>query len=178
MKIETLSTRWTKVKTTNDATATFTAKACTLTEPTGPATGVWDMGWDGSVGPGGITAQNFAKLIPFGAGTATNTFSMYVWSWELCGNEWVPHLLAAFTCTLSTMTGIAGSTGPINTDKFCDTIAIITNLGNPNVTCSIISPQNNTPGHVVIDMEGAQKIEVQFSTGSSATNCNAMLKVF
>jgi hypothetical protein len=86
---------------------------------------------------------------------------------------WVPVPLGEFLCTLSTVVGIAGATA-VATDRFCDTIAIVSTSGVSGQGLEIYSPADNTIGHVVLDMRGVRKLEITFTTGSSATSCNAL----
>jgi len=166
---------------TNAATNGFTALASTLTEPTTATDGVIDLA------PNGFIENNNLLLIPFGAGSATNTFKIRIVGWAKANPAplstsvvcWIPIPLYQFTCTLSTFTGIA--TGVVlNTDKLCDTIAIT--LGNELTDCSKISPANSTaavanvPGQVMVDVKGWNKIQILIDTGGVATNGNCLYR--
>jgi hypothetical protein len=95
---------------------------------------------------------------------------------------WIPCKLAEFLCTLGTSAGPAAGTGGAGivttTDLFVQTIAIVGTSGNANIDLSITSPADNTIGNVVVDMKGFSKLELQFSTGASATNCNALVALY
>lgn len=141
--------------------------------------GVFGMGasLSGPAVDGGMAPQGFL-LVPFGVGSATQTFSMNVFGWRHTiglnplAPLWVPYLLAEFSCTLGATPGI------INTDVgagqlFCDTIALV--LGNSNISNEVLSPAGTgMVAHIVLDGKGSQLIEVRFGTGSSATSCNCL----
>src|SRR5438105_2097653 len=73
-----------------------------------------------SGGAGGMTA-NSLMLVPYGAGTATQTYTLKVYGWRrtipmggTAGGSgpcpiWIPFLLCSFTITLGTAPGLAGS---------------------------------------------------------------------
>lgn len=156
--------------TANITAASITNPVPTLTEPTGD--GVLNIGSP----EGGIT-PNGLLIIPYGVGTATNTFTMNVYGWRHTSGYggaqklWVPYMLASFTCTLSTTTGVAGA-DLVVASKLCDTIALIT--GNANISNEIISPTGNAVAHIILSGKGSTKVEFRFGTGSSATSCNAL----
>lgn len=136
--------------------------------------------------------SNLVKIVPFGVGSDTNTMVMRVIGWHLAfdrGAEqslygaavgdalWIPVPLGEFTCTLSTPVGVAQSIIGA-TNRFCDTIALVGTSGNDDVDISIYSPADNSIAHVVVDMKGAQKLEIIFHTNSSATSCNALVSMY
>lgn len=107
------------------------------------------------------------RLLPFGSGADDGTFVLQVVGWSRIGTIWVPSILYQATCTRSAFVGIAGAT-VIETERFCDTIATTANMGNANVDAVVLSPANNTPAHVVIDVKGAEIVEVRAASGSNA----------
>jgi hypothetical protein len=152
----------------------FTDPADTLTDPSTTA-GVISWGRLGAISP------NSAKIIPFGTGVATNTLLMAVYAIQRIlgapnskNDTWTYHLLAAFTCTLCTKAGIAGSTVDAS-HLYCDTIAIITGSGTPNVSCEIVSPGTNQAGHVIVDGKGGEDLYIGFARNGSATAANALV---
>lgn len=155
--------------TANVTVTSITLPVSQLTPPSGD--GVFDIGR-----PEGGIAPPSVILIPYGAGSATNTFTMSVYGWRhtLGGNarqEWVPMILASFTCTLCTSPGVAG--GDVNASQlFCGTIVMV--MGNANISNEVLSPATNDIGHVVVATKGVRLIQVLFGTGSSATSCNAL----
>lgn len=168
-----------KARSVNQTSTSYVSKIPTNTEPNGDAgtaTGasVLDIGHKGGI------ASNGVMIVPYGIGSNNNTFLMRVLHWKRIGRNpltaiWVPITLLEATCTLSsTVLGVAGKE-IIETEFFCDTIAIVGTSGGPNVSCELVSPADNTVGHIMLDLKSAQKLELTFSTGSSATSCNALI---
>lgn len=131
---------------------------------------------DGDVYPNAI------QWMPFGVGSDTNTGLVRWLSWNLARKkdvapetwEWNWYKHSEWTCTLSTPTGVAGSfIGSGN--RYCDTIAIVTNAGNTN-NYSVLSPQDNTPAVVTMDLLGAMMLEPQFSINGSSTSMNLLYR--
>ncbi len=127
----------------------------------------------------GSTAPNGLLLVPYGAGSSTNTFLMNVYGWTPTKGEngakplWVAIELATFTCTLCTVPGLAGA--DVNASQLlCGTIAL--GVGNANVSNEILSPTGNVVAHILLDVKGAKLVEIRFGTGSSATSCNCLYK--
>jgi hypothetical protein len=114
--------------------------------------------------------------MPFGVGTKGNTFAMRVTGWQVTLDAvntplWVPSVIAEFTCTLGAAVGVAAST-VLATEKFCDTIAMVT--GNANVDNIISSPANDTPATVQVLLNGCSLVSVQFKV-ATATSGNALV---
>lgn len=191
MLIETLSMDWRKACTTDQTGTTFSSgngnlpipQAATPTGDSGTATGgaVHNLSFGDGTNRGEYS-QNFLKIIPYGVGADDTTFSMRVYGWTRFYDPvtalqiWIPINLVELACTISTVPGVAGT--PIDaTHFFVDLITVTTGstLGGEAPSESIISPANNTIGTVMIDLRGSQKYSIQFSTGSSATSCNALL---
>lgn len=174
MQIDTRSSPLFKVRETNDTTASITFPVPRLTEPSGE--GIINMG------QGGGDSSNGLMLIPFGAGSATNTFSMncYAWTPTLGVTDhatlvplWVATVLGTFTCTLSTVPGLA--TSYVNASQlFCGTIVLV--VGTQNVSNEVISPTGNTVAHILLDTKGSKLVEIRFGTGASATSCNCLAR--
>lgn len=175
MLIETLSTGFRKARSVNQTSASFVSKVPTGTEPkgdAGTATGasVTGLATDGAV------SQNGALVMPYAIGADNVTFSMRVFGWRLIGSDpttllWMPCLLVELACTASAFVGVATRL-VLNTERFADTIALTT--GNDDVSVDIVSPTGDVAGHALIDLKGSQKLEFTFSTGGSATSCNAL----
>lgn len=168
-----------KCRSVNQTSNGYVSKLPTGTEPSGDAntaTGasVLDIGHKGSV------ASNGLIIVPYALGSNDNTFSMRVLQWRRIGRDpltalWIPVKLLEVTGTLSsTPVGIAGKE-ILNTEMFCDTITLVGTSGNANVSCEIVSPADNTIAHIMLDLKGAQKVELTFTTGASATSCNALI---
>ncbi len=178
-----------RARLTNATDNGFPTRVPTKTEPTGTgnnaaqatASGVHSL--NGSV-RGGI-GQNSVIICPYGVGSNDNTFSFRVIGWrvvddqsDLSLREWIPVKLAEYSVILSSTP--AGAAGGIlgATNLFADTIAIVGTSGNDDISMEIVSPADNTIAHVVVDLKGAQKLEVTFTTGGSATSCNALIAMY
>jgi hypothetical protein len=191
--LRTLSLDFRPVRATNTTDNGFPSRAMTASEPTGigdstsqniastGAAAVFDLGG------GVVTDHNRAVFKLFGAGADNSTFSMRVIGWRRVygrtGNDpnkllWDPTVLVEVLATLSsTPTGVAGR-AVLNTDLFADTVALTGTTANDDVSIDIVSPANDTAAHFVIDLKGSAKLEATFSTGGSATSCNALVACY
>lgn len=173
--IKTQSSEVSRVAATNITTAgtSIANPACTAAGPTGD--GIILMG-----SPSGAYSSNGLLLVPFGVGSATNTFLMSVFAWDFVhpktaqnAGMWVAWLLASFTCTLCTVAGLAG--GEVDaTQLFCDTITL--GKGNANVSNEIVSPTGNVIASIVLDTKGAKRVQTSFVINASATSCNTLYR--
>lgn len=177
--MQTLSQALTKCRSVNQTSSSFVSKVPTNTEPkkdAGTATGASVL----DLNQNGVYAANAIKVVPYCTGADDVTFSVRVIGWHSVGNDpatmlWIPVTLAELACTGGTTVGVAGMV-IVATERFADTIALTT--GNANVSCDVNSPADNTIAHAVIDLKGSQKVELSFTTGSSATDCNALISVY
>ncbi len=135
-----------------------------------------------AMGYGGAQAQNFVKVLPISVGNDDTTYLIRLWVWHLMGSGtdtsggavqlWIPHLIFEGTCTAGTTVGVAG-TAVLATERFADTIVAATAYATlPSV--EVVSPADNTPAHILVDMKGAQMLGATFNRNSSATSCNAL----
>ena len=183
MLVETLAMRWRRVRTVNCTDNGFPSRIITATEPSGTgnsaaqatSSAVFDL-----TGDFGGAAPNAVVIKPYGAGSNNNTFSLRIIGWAKIDEgdpatvEWDPTVLVELAVTLSsTPIGLAGRV-IVATDLFADTIALTT--GNDDVSCDIVSPTGDVAAHAVADLKGFTKLEVTFTTGGSATNCNALIR--
>lgn len=133
----------------------------------------------------GDTYPNAIQWMPFGAGSDTNTFLVRWLAWngtitkaastsppETWEWDWFKH--SEWTCTLTTATGASGGSIVGSGNRFCDTIAIVTNAGDTD-TYSVLSPQDDTPGMVTMDFLGVPMLEPQFQV-VSATSGNLLYR--
>jgi hypothetical protein len=182
--IETLSQPYIRARSVNQTSTSFVSKVPTLTEPlgdAGTATGasVLDLVGGGASGGGGVFVQNGAVIVPYGTGSDGNTFSIRILSWKSyglgAGKIWVPILLAELLCTLSS--GNPGVGSLITSSMlFAKTITITT--GNAGVSIDVISPAASAIlASAMLDLKGVSRLELSFSTGSSATDCNALISL-
>lgn len=188
--LDTLTQEFRRARVTNATDNGFPSRLITAARPSGvgdnaaqaTASAVFDLG-----GGEFATGQNRAFVKPFGAGANNATFSMRLIGWNRVygrtGNDpntsvWDPTVLGEFACTLSsTPIGLAGKI-LIATDLFADTITVTGTTANQGVSVDVVSPANDTPAHLIIDIKGLQLLELTFTTGGSATSCNALVKFF
>ena len=113
---------------------------------------------------------------PYGAGADNATLSFRFVGWrQTQGGLWVPGVLCEVDGTLCASVGVAGQDVGAS-ERFCDTLSLVTNLGNSNVSVEVFSPQNNTPGHLLLDTKGAEYVELLVKVGT-ATSGNALAGV-
>jgi hypothetical protein len=170
---------WFKVRSVNETSNGYVTKSATGTEPSG------DAGTDTGasvqdIAQGTTSARTSFALMPYGVGADNATFSMRVLGWSVIGNLtttllWIPQTLFEVTCTLCTKVGVSGRE-LTNSERFVDTIAIVGTSGLPGISFNMHSPADNTIGYITASVLGAQKVECQFTTGASATSCNALFK--
>lgn len=186
--LRTLTQSFARLRRTNTTSTSFPTRIPTLTEPTGigdaaaqTTSAVFDLVKDFDVEF--EVSKNRVLIVPFGAGTDTQTFSMRVIGWRIAYDRdtarlpqtaiWIPIPLADFSCALSVQVGVAGSV-VVATDTFCDTITLTGTTANDDVDVSITSPGNDLTGHIVLDMKGFQKLEITFDM-TGATSGNALV---
>lgn len=177
VNVTTQSSQMARVLSTNSAVAatSIANPATSFASPgSGQTTGVITMG------AGSEFSNNGLLLIPYGVGSATNTFLMSVFAWDFVhpvvtqrAQVWVAWLLASFTCTLNTVAGLAG--GEVDeTQLFCGTIALVS--GNANISNEIVSPTGNLIASIVLDTKGAKMVQPLFARNASATSANAIYR--
>lgn len=173
MLLETIYTPSRLALAANSNASSFTTLVPTKTEPT---TGVVQIGTAGT--PVCFT-QNSLLVNPFGTGSDTNTLSVRVTGWRPVGDGsvptlWVPTVLCEVQATLDgSSPGVAGTLVP-NTCLFAKTLTLTT--GNANVSVELVSPAAaGEIAHFVLTAKGFQKFQFTFTTGSSATDCNALV---
>jgi hypothetical protein len=123
-----------------------------------------------------------ARIIPFGTGSATQTFSVRVIGWTdaqpTFGTSsavlWVPTILCEYLCTLSTAVGVAGS-AVLDTERFVDTLSLVANRGTDGQDTTRLSPTGNLLANFVVNLRGSKMIELCYSVGTN-TDCNALVQ--
>lgn len=129
-----------------------------------------------SQGGFGAMTSNSLMLIPYGAGSSTQTYTLKCYGWRrtipmggVTAGIWVPFLLASFTVTLGTAPGLAGT--DVNASQlFNTTLALV--AGNANVSNEIVSPGSNVIGHIILDCKGVQYVETRYAMVSATSgNC-------
>lgn len=135
------------------------------------------------LGRGGCKAPNGLFIKPFAIGADNVTFLMALFAVDRIINksgthvppQWTHTLLAAFTCTASAHLGLVGG-NVLNTERYADTIIIIANHGNANISHEAVSPVADLGGHVVADVKGAEQVAFKFWMNASATSANALFR--
>ena len=158
--------KWRKARPANSTDAALAARPATTADPAGP--GVLKL----LAGGAGGWVPTHAVVVPYGAGADNSTFTLRLIGWRCVGATWLPTPLWAGTCTLSQFAGLAGG-DVLDTERVADAIA--TTLGTDGVTCQPVSPGDNTPAHVLVDLKGCEVVEALFALGGSATAANALL---
>ena len=178
MLVDKLSNQvWAQTHATNYSTNGYPTRIPTVTQPSGD--GVIAFGHTGEYSPANLI------LVPYGAGSATNTFSLQVLGWRatklgigapLC----IPVSLGTYAITLGSGTGVAGA--DLTTAALFATT--ITMTGGPTFETSgaapvvldwcQISPGSNAIGMISCASFGFRFLEVIYTTGGSATSCNAL----
>lgn len=126
-----------------------------------------------------MAIPNNIRVKPYMLGSDGNTMLMQGIGWDVTDwgkstEIWTPTLLWEVLCTGCTLTGLA-SKSILNTERFCDTIAPVTNKGTQGTNIDVMSPQDDTPGYLVFDARGFPMIEIRFNrNGSVSTSCNAL----
>lgn len=184
----TVATNFFRFRSTNATDASFPSRVPTLTAPSGAGNNVAQATASAvrilrdADCPTGLVS-NRMLLMPFGAGSNNNTMSvrLYAWNYFIDAGDavqalWIPTLLCELACTLSSsVTGAAN--GTLGTSQlFADTLVLT--YGNDDVSIDIVSPANDLPAHAVVDIKGAQRVELTTTTGSSATSCNALGRMY
>ena len=177
--LETFSMGFRKARSVNQNSNGYVSKIPTGTEPTGDAATATGASVIELGRMAGSPAQNGLIICPYGIGSDNNTFSLKVIGWRCVGENnlstmlWIPVPLVVLACTLSgSAIGIVGKT-ILATELFADTISLT--KGNDDVSVDIVSPADDTIAHAVVDLKGFQKVEISFTTGGSATDCNALI---
>lgn len=163
--MKSFATGYAKALSTSSTASSFTAKTPTGTEPTG--NGIISFTQS-------LQVPNFLELLPYGAGDDDDEFSMRVWAWRQfrASNLWIPKLLCEVACVMCTATGVAG-TDVVATERFVDAITLV--FGNDGESVRRLSPGSNLIASLLVDVQGAQKVELDFDmTTGSPTNANAL----
>lgn len=181
-----ITTQWTplrKARSVNQTSTSFVSKVPLATEPVddaASATGQASL----NMRHGGSITQNGLFILPYAVATDNQTFSLRVIGWRPLGTAdatliWVPFLLLEALCTAdATLVGLSGRLIGA-TEVFCDTITLVGTSGNANVSHELVSPADGvSAAHIVVDTKGCDRVEISFSTGSSATSCNALVAAF
>jgi hypothetical protein len=152
------TSRFKAVRMTASVATSFTAKVATTTKPTGD--GVIPIpGYENTL----PQQDDLLWFKPWGTNAANETFDLRLWGWthDLANGQWEPALLLELNVTLG---DIAASKGSLSFDA--DTIV----LAKGDSTAKIISPGNDLPASVVVDVLGFHLLEFDFDSTASATS--------
>lgn len=168
-----------RLRATNENASSFASKIPTVTEPTND--GVLNLAKQGN-----LMVPQMIKLWPILLGSNDDVSSMRIIGWHqvlLDGSLtlWLPTILGEFVCTASTCVGVALS-AVLATEAFCDTIVAVAARNEDavigagtaiNSETFVLSPTNNTPGHIVMNLRAMEKLEITSdqTTGTSTFNC-------
>lgn len=187
--LQTAAADWQLARATNTTDASFPARFRSATRPSGTgnsvaqatASAVIDNTGDQA---GGTPVQNSLIAMPCGVGADNNTGSMRIGVWSRVPSKGTPDteiyiymLLCEVLYTVSgSLAGLAGRKVD-DTQLFADTITLVGTSGNAGIDIDIVSPANDTPAHVVVDLKGGEIPEITFARGSSLTSCNALVRM-
>lgn len=116
---------------------------------------------------------NAMNVLPFGAGSDTQTFSMRVIGYSkhqtsASAKQWVPHIICQLACTLCPQTGATATTKPTSSELICDTITIT----NGTKSAVVDTQFADTAAIAVVDITGYEYIDFTFDmTGATSGNC-------
>lgn len=181
--IRTQSDVFRKARSVNQTSNGYVSKLPTITEPSGDAGTATGSAVIDLANLLGGQIPNAMLIAPYAVGSNNNTFSLRVIGWRFIPGSgqvqtglWIPVLLCEIACTLSNVpVGVAGMV-LVATELFADTLVLTT--GNSGVSAEILSNAGDVIAHAVVDLKGFQKVELSFTTGGSATSCNAILSFY
>lgn len=160
-----LAIRSTSGVVNNSTTANFSSKIPTTTKPT----------LDLTSPSGVIGCKGFADLtiIPIGTDTAAQTFKIRVIGWKSITAPdktllWVPTLIAEMTCTLGSITGVAGTAVPA-ANLFANAITLTYGKG--------VLHQGSLIAQIRVPVEGYEMVELDFDRNASAASANALVSL-
>lgn len=120
----------------------------------------------------------------FGAGANGNTFKSMLIGWKQTDGQsntslWIPCPLFEVTATLtSSAIGIASS-DVAATSLFAGTLSLTSgSTTTDTIGTQLAAPVSTTVGHLVTSLHGFGVFQWIFTTGGSATNCNALWALF
>jgi len=161
--LQTQERKYYKLHPSNQTPSGVPTKGYSDTTPSG--TGITDCKY-----------ANLAKLI-FTGDADGNTGCAFVWGWsQLASGEWIANFIAEITFTCGSQAGSATAGSVFDTGDF---FADIVELEYGDTATKVITDTQNNIASATVDLEGASKIEVQFSdtTTDAVTPTGADLNV-
>jgi hypothetical protein len=150
--LKTTANKYRKLYTTTNTASSFANLVPTTTAPSGE--GVLKI----APREGSMT-DNAARFLFVSNGSDNATYKARIVIWNEADDLWIPEIIGNLDLTASTATGNANSTYLNNTFRFADTITLTSSTSN-TTHLEIISPANNTPGSVAVDLAGAQIVQI------------------
>lgn len=197
--MQTFGSPWRKARATLDTSNAYTSKIIVGSDPylavtagggTGDANTATGASLIALVQPEsrGQPMPNGVSIMFYGTGADDATFAARIIAWSkvvtdrsasVTDNDrvWIPHDLCQVTGALSTFVGLAGKT-ILDTHRLADTIALVGTTANAGVNVNIVSPANNRPARMYLDLEGAEYLEIQVQDDGSATAMGALYKFY
>jgi hypothetical protein len=181
--IETVYSRFRKIRGVNATDTSLPAPTIATTRPVGRGTNVAQATSRGCLDLAlaeGQPSQNEAVILIYGTGADDATGKARIYGISPVEDEntdtvqWVPVLLASVSFVLSTAVGASGRAIG-SSERFADTITL--DVGAEGGHVHVISPTGNVPAHIKLNTEGHAILEMAFSTESSSTGCNALVKL-
>lgn len=124
----------------------------------------WSTSSSGSV-------PEYLVLVPFGAGSAGQQFTMRVVGWrKTVGGVWVPTVLLDATCTLSNVTGVALDL-PTSV-KLCNTVSV--GVGTAGYYLDVVSSTQDIPCQIWLHTKACAGVTIQ-TARTTATSANCLL---
>lgn len=191
MEIERINGVFQRALTANYATNGYPTLIPTTTPPVpSQANGIFAPGGMPKANTLGMN-QDPALVAPqsliacfFGTGSNGNTFKSMLVGWKQTDGQnntslWVPCPLFEVTATLtSSAVGIAGS-DVAATSLFAGTLSLTANSPTTDtIGTQLTAPISTMVGHLVTSLHGFGAFQWIFTTGGSATDCNALWALF
>lgn len=119
-------------------------------------------------------------VIPFGLGSATQSFSMRIIRWYLFKSAtggsslWIPVIAFEGVCTMGAPVGVASNELLLNTEGLCYTITEDTTLTESTPQVYIQSPgMTGHVGYIMVDLLGCDFFSFDYDLGT-VTSANAL----
>jgi hypothetical protein len=147
------------IRMTASAATSFTAKVATTTKPSGDGV-IPRSGYENTL----PQQDDLLWFKPWGTNANNETFDLRLWGWtkdSSATGQWEPSLILELNVTLG---NIAASKGSLSFDA--DTIV----LAKGDASSKIVSPANDLPGSVTVDVVGYHLLEFDFDSTGSATS--------
>jgi hypothetical protein len=156
-----------RLLTTSSTSTSFSAKIPTATEPSGE--GVLNLLAESVGVGGGVCVPRHVQIVPFGGDANNETFDFMVYGWSKTAGTviYIPQLLIDCSVTLGNIDAAAAEASQF----MADTITV--NDGpSDGPGRSVISPEDDLPGSVLLHTRGCQYLEFVFDLTGTADRAN------